>query len=510
MITDTINFLNEYDCATHEIDFVNVTSTTLTELFKNIKKLRSLVYEENSEELEERFKVLNQLFSQIKTSLLPYEQLFANYFSSDIRNSIVSFFKLLMEYNATIEVSNLSKRTMEILVSLKKGDVVNSLASEIENRILQDDLFETIAIVSYFPEVISTEYANKKIVYITPNKLIQGTKTYSKVFYIGTSDFYPSSKTIFFGKKTYYIGYDFYRNGFEKLTLVNGNSEMQSGIYRNVKIGELVSYRHDISGESIEKLEDFSVPTQSLESWVTGYKKTLTSEGELRDGVLFSLRSGSKVIFPTTGKVDVLEIENMDMTDVEVTKLDSESIIVLRVSTEISYLSKKAYDEYGNDYLDKVNIVKEYKVKLLNLKSNLGTFQKLRSYLENRGISISSSTVLRTWTTMDVLAPGETEKFARLLSIIGLNETRVAETITATQFVKAVHRKIGRELSKKMQYVIAKLNQNDLYTSLQKDKYYIFDEPGIGEFRIEIVEEKYTELVQVTSADYYRIFNNYE
>lgn len=200
----------------------------------------------------------------------------------------------------------------------------------------------------------------------------------------------------------------------------------------------------------------------------------------------------------------------MDMTDVEVTKLDSESIIVLRVSTEISYLSKKAYDEYGNDYLDKVNIVKEYKVKLLNLKSNLGTFQKLRSYLENRGISISSSTVLRTWTTMDVLAPGETEKFARLLSIIGLNETRVAETITATQFVKAVHRKIGRELSKKMQYVIAKLNQNDLYTSLQKDKYYIFDEPGIGEFRIEIVEEKYTELVQVTSADYYRIFNNYE
>lgn len=511
MLSDVVTFLNEYDYSEHEIKFISVRNDTISELFDLLNTLHNLVYEENSEELEKYFKSLQLLFNRVKNSLNSYQETFQNEVSQEMRIDINNFFNLLMTYNNSDEVKEIFKRMSLSLSNLKKGNIENTLFKEVSKIIQKEKDFETIAIVSYYAERIDVgKFENKKIVYLTPAMLVQRTNSYSKIIYIGTSNLYPESETIFFGKKIYYVGYDFYKNGFNREPIINGNDEEQSGIYRNVIFSEVSSSTVNNNRLVIDKIEHPIESKQSFDSWVVGYKKSVSTEDGLKEGYLFSLKSGGKVIFPTNGKCDVLDIESMVTTETQIGQIDDGSIIVLRISTENEYLSSKAYEEYGEYYSEKIQLIKKYKDKLLLLKNCLGTYEKLKKFLENNEIEVSSVVVLRTWTTMDVLRPRSTEKFSKLLSLLDLDESQIAETIKAIDFVNKVHRKIGRDLSKKTQEIVAMIYQNELYNALQSDGYYSFEEPGIGEFRIEVLEEKYSEVIQVINTDYYRILTNYE
>lgn len=498
MYTEKIKFINTYSKSEHKIFFHSVNSDFMTAFNTCFTYFDRIVRESDNDYLREGFTEIKALFKVLRNSIHPYEETISNL----DWQSISIFFNRVTEFDSSSKTLEIAKRFFELLRKIKSEKIDNFLFPVVEEYIQSTGSGESIALVTrdWYLEP-PPGLGHKTIEVLTPQDLMSANKMFDFLIFMGTPTYFSQFSTVFFGRKTIYISFNFYRNSFEASTsLIKNNNKDFS------KIFEGVSLNYD-SNELLFHLldeEEIVVEQDSSKNWLSKYRNSYERTDDEVSAILLQFATNKGAFYLPNSKSRILDFRSKkNISHVHVNSLIGGEWIILKKSIEDEYLDMKSKEILGEDkYIEYTNLILEYKRRLRRKKDYFESYEEMRLDMRKNGIEVSSTQLLKSWTSNLTIKP---RNLRSILKYIGYINADIEKTIFASASLVNSRIRAGKLLQSNLIKIVEQIDKKELIRAMKKEKYYEFQIPEIGEFMIEVIKYKPEIVMEVPIKDLYRI-----
>ncbi|MBW0764003.1 MULTISPECIES: DISARM anti-phage system protein DrmE domain-containing protein [Mammaliicoccus] len=501
------NYSNQYS-SIHNIKVHSKEMENLLTQFNYIKKELKLL---GLDEFDEDYRSLKYIFFNLINTLKPYDEELNNKFDNEDWKNFSYFIKKLDAINENISIY--VRQLVKLIKLFKSGEIQNNLKFEVDKLI--DSLSESTAVILINRnEEALIRNRDDNLEFYSVNTFINNDKLYDNLVMIGSSIYFNKFDTIFMAKEIYYINFDFYKNYLRKESLIE-NNHFNSNIFKMVN-----SYKEKNKNENklieehyeMEKAENIYL----LEKLINQYQ--LNERHDLKKKIfatICGLKSGAHILLTKNNTIRSLSLSydnennlNLVVENKKINQLVKENWIIIKSITENIYLERKSKEIISEEkYNEYKKCIHDYK-KALKLKLNeLMSIEELYKDMKKHNVKISNLNTLKTWINEETIRPRNLDQ---ILNYLNYKNEEIIKTINAADTINKLHIKVGKDLSKSLQFIISKLDSNDIYESMILYNTFSFKVEDVGEFFIEEVSFISEEQVEIDRKNLNKIFKEYK
>ncbi|MEP9852964.1 hypothetical protein ABDK10_09790 [Staphylococcus aureus] len=512
MSIDKLNYLNKYEKANTNIYIKQVKSNVLTEFNNYIKKFSNFVKSIEDDELIENFHTYKYLLNNFILSLDDYQTIFEDSVSQEDINEITDFFNEIIQYGEEREIV---VKALNVIKSIKNGEVKNKASEELINIIKQTNPYEKVAIVcsrefSNFKQKNVNSIGNQNIKFYTPNQLLKENTPFDTVIFIGPPYYFDKFTTIFQGHEIYYIIFDFFSYYNFAGTILKNNQNENSNIYKDV---HLILENDNNNVRNVNDEIDLSSEQEyKMNKIIKKHKYSYTDHQERFDkGNLITFASEKYFIMSKSAKVRVLKLNSdkgykneLNIEKLRFQDLKSGDWVLIKRDTDESLIineAKKIIGEFKyNHYLEYVKI---YKKALLEKLSHFNSLEDFKRELISNQIKLKDINTLKTWLTFETIKP---QSLKEILEYLDFSNIRKQNVIDAATQINKTHITAGKQILKKLEENIRNIDYEYFFEEMSENKEYILNTEDKGEYFIEEIENISEQTKEFLKKDMNRIF----
>ena len=331
------------------------------------------------------------------------------------------------------------------------------------------------------------------------------------VIFIGTPYLYEKFDTLFLGKEVIYISYSFYNNSMEKKKYISLNVDEASTIYKDVHFE--TDTKTIPPSETFTETRPSEIEQASLNRWIENneYKKTEESEDndELINAKIIQLENQKHYLVLPGSSLRVISIieeksgsREILVKNTRVENINKNDWIVIKQDTENEYLVKRSKEIYGKSYYEgQMELVLGYKKRLRQKRLSYEKSDDFLRDLKKNDVSVNSILVVKRWIK-DTINP---RNLQQILEYLDYDDNMISKIIEAANFINRSHRRVGREIGKRLNNYLEKENIPNIEDAMSDDGEYKFYLNNIGSFKMENVKNIMPEEVNVDRKIIYRI-----
>ncbi|MBO0429997.1 hypothetical protein JZO82_12550 [Vagococcus fluvialis] len=491
MFFEKFDLLNQYDIK-KKLYLVSINSPEITEFNKYYQYVYKRVKDLDSSELSESFSdTLKQFFSEIRTTVEPYDKVLKKYNFNELGSFFTQLVNSDYEENTKIILSELA----DLIKRFRLGDICNQMR---EKFLYYQELYGgNNVVVTYYPSYDS------QIEYSSVYNYFKNPTFYDDAFFLGTPNFYGDN-TIFKAKRTFYLSYDIYRMSFSKKNILDFNSDDNNSIYRDVDVITIADEKTQKLENMIEE-EEFENKVMRINiDYIKKHHSKSSEDTLVTRAKLVSFKSDNFTFFALKSKLNVLNKRTGAIDITNLSELNSYDWLVIRTSSDEEYLTNEARKEIGPNYDKYYDEVTKYKEELqFKVENEYYTLDRLRSALKDSGVEVRKQ-LLMQWIYGDTIAPRDYDK---ILQFLDYRESEVNLLSNYYRVIVSAKKNAGKKLSDITQKVIDSEGIDNIREHMYEKNLYEFSNE-YGEYRIEEILFVDVESIDIEASDLYRIQSN--